>query len=364
MNPPDWCDNVVFLETQIGQGSYGTVWKGFFFNAKDGKKLEIVAKIVRDERGRACDTERISDEEYEHDKVLSMSRMEGAFLDMLHNSDFVVKKYADRNYTLVQGRMRLNPPHFFLMEPLKISLLDLLAKFPFTLSIPPSLHWDRFVEGIAGQLFLALDLLQENGVMHRDIKPGNILLADDGRLILCDFGFATRLDRHAKDPLRFSEEDYDEIQTPPYRAPELLCKVDEYAGLVTLEVASRRSPLCLTSDPLEIFLQATYLAGPAPLAWTKTCPFKWTCRPPKIFAPSGSAQFSTMLPGWESFLLGKVSKSERIRQLLTMSLQTCPKNRASPPDIAKGSQVCFSAKLDSCAKLKENVKTVFAALRF
>jgi serine/threonine-protein kinase len=43
---------------------------------------------------------------------------------------------------------------------------------------------------VAGGLAEALDYLQKNGVLHRDIKPGNVFLETSGRVVLVDFGLA------------------------------------------------------------------------------------------------------------------------------------------------------------------------------
>ena len=46
---------------------------------------------------------------------------------------------------------------------------------------------------IAGDLVSALHYLHSNRVLHRDIKPQNILLDPSGKAKLCDFGFARNL---------------------------------------------------------------------------------------------------------------------------------------------------------------------------
>ncbi|WP_427889692.1 serine/threonine-protein kinase [Kribbella sp. GL6] len=63
-----------------------------------------------------------------------------------------------------------------------------LAKLMRTSGLPPA----TLVEKIAVQGARALDAAHEAGIVHRDVKPGNLLLAPDGTLKMTDFGIAKR----------------------------------------------------------------------------------------------------------------------------------------------------------------------------
>ena len=76
---------------------------------------------------------------------------------------------------------------------------------------PPSSHFVQMLRDIAN----ALDYAHARGVVHRDIKPTNILRDDAGRLCVGDFGLAQMLEGGAG-PTRTGTL----VGTPQYMAPE------------------------------------------------------------------------------------------------------------------------------------------------
>ena len=85
-------------------------------------------------------------------------------------------------------------------------LADLLAK---SHTLPP----ERVAE-VGAQIATALDHAHRHGVVHRDVKPDNVLFDDDGNAYLTDFGIATA-QFHAR--LTASGR---AMGTPHYMAPE------------------------------------------------------------------------------------------------------------------------------------------------
>ncbi|MEX2550454.1 MAG: Stk1 family PASTA domain-containing Ser/Thr kinase [Nitriliruptoraceae bacterium] len=55
---------------------------------------------------------------------------------------------------------------------------------------------DRALE-VAGDVCAALAYAHDRGLIHRDVKPGNILLADDGSVKVTDFGIARAVDNES-----------------------------------------------------------------------------------------------------------------------------------------------------------------------
>ena len=60
----------------------------------------------------------------------------------------------------------------------------------------------------------ALELYHEAGIVHRDVKPGNLLFDRQGRLVLTDFDLAKNLDTV------LLTEDGRPLGTPAYMSPE------------------------------------------------------------------------------------------------------------------------------------------------
>jgi eukaryotic-like serine/threonine-protein kinase len=124
---------------------------------------------------------------------------------------------------------------FLVMERLPGgTLADEFAAGPLSL--------ERF-GAVAGEILAALAAAHTAGIIHRDIKPGNVLLTEDGHVKVSDFGIAKTVD------------DIDQTQTaelvatPGYLAPERLAgepasqRSDLYSvGVLLYEALSGRRP--------------------------------------------------------------------------------------------------------------------------
>ncbi len=67
------------------------------------------------------------------------------------------------------------------------------------------------------QILLGLDFLHKRGIIHRDIKGGNVLVDQEGRLKLADFGASTKVGA-----LDTTQKTSSLKGTPYFMAPEVL----------------------------------------------------------------------------------------------------------------------------------------------
>lgn len=107
---------------------------------------------------------------------------------------------------------------------------------PVALSLGESLH-------IMDQVLGALAHAHAHGLVHRDVKPGNIFVAPDGRVKLTDFGIAKIIGRENLEVTRMG------LGSPSYMAPEQILgdeidgRTDVYAaGIVLYQLLTGKMP--------------------------------------------------------------------------------------------------------------------------
>src|SRR5262249_51026849 len=135
---------------------------------------------------------------------------------------------------------------------------------------------DREIIRLGIQLAQGLTAAHELGVVHRDLKPGNIRVTPDGRLKILDFGLAI-LRRPEGDSATTVSLIQDEgvAGTVPYMAPEQLrgektdARMDIYAaGTVLYEMATGRRPFHDLNGP-QLIAAILQEAPQPPSSWNK-----------------------------------------------------------------------------------------------
>jgi eukaryotic-like serine/threonine-protein kinase len=168
------------LEERIASGGMADVWRGL----DDVLQRNVAVKVMRADP----DNEEIFAERFRDEALHSAA--------LLHPNITTVFDYGEDDHL-----------SYLVME--LVQGLPLSAVIRDQGALPP-----ETVRSILGQAALALGTAHEAGVVHRDVKPANILVREDGMVKLTDFGIARATD--AIGHTRVGEM----LGTPNYISPE------------------------------------------------------------------------------------------------------------------------------------------------
>ena len=156
-------------------------------------------------------------------------------LNKVTNKYVAVKKFKETQDKLVQKTMKrelamlqmlrhenvvefqesfVSKGNFFLVfEYVEKNLLEVLEESPHGLS-------PKLIRSLVYQMCKAVSYLHKNNMIHRDVKPENLLIDENLNLKLCDFGFARKVKLNKNNNNIDTMTDY--VATRWYRSPELL----------------------------------------------------------------------------------------------------------------------------------------------
>ncbi|KAI9739540.1 MAG: TFIIH complex serine/threonine-protein kinase subunit kin28 [Cirrosporium novae-zelandiae] len=182
---------------KLGEGTYAIVYLGHVIS--DPSKLVAIKKIKV---------------QTEYRDGLSMDAIrEVKFLQELSHPNIIALHavYSSKNQNLN-----------LVLEYLPLGDLEMLIK-----DVDGVRYGTPDIKAWMGMLCRAVWFCHSNFVLHRDIKPNNLLIAADGEVKLADFGLA----RSFSEPYRVMTH---QVITRWYRPPELLFGARYYSGAVDI----------------------------------------------------------------------------------------------------------------------------------
>nr|KAF6416618.1 nemo like kinase [Molossus molossus] len=121
----------------------------------------------------------------------------------------------------------LQPPHIDYFEEIYV-VTELMQSDLHKIIVSPQPLSSDHVKVFLYQILRGLKYLHSAGILHRDIKPGNLLVNSNCVLKICDFGLAR------VEELDESRHMTQEVVTQYYRAPEILMGSRHYSNAIDI----------------------------------------------------------------------------------------------------------------------------------
>ena len=179
------------------------------------------------------------------------------------------------------------------------------------------------------QIARALDYAHQRGIVHRDVKPGNILISDDGRPMLTDFGLVRM------EAVSLHTETGITVGTPTYMSPEqamgqeLDGRSDEYSlAMVLYELVAGR-PAYQGGAAVEVMHQVVYDPLPSPRQFNSTISRELETVLMRALSKEREARFLTA--GEFANALAKSVKHERTPTSKLLTVATRANQRSGNP---------------------------------
>ncbi|KAH8408725.1 hypothetical protein KR215_011630 [Drosophila sulfurigaster] len=265
---------------KIGEGTYGIVYKAC--NNQTGK--DVALKKIRLEG--------------ESEGVPSTAIREISLLKNLRH-----KNVVELHDVVISGNNL-----YMIFEYLNMDLKKLMDK-------KKDVFTPQLVKSYMYQIFDALNFCHTNRILHRDLKPQNLLVDTEGNIKLADFGLA----RAFNVPMRAYTH---EVVTLWYRAPEILLGTKFYStgvdiwslGCIFAEMIMRRSLFPGDSEIDQLYRIFRTLSTPDESKW-----------PGVTQLPDFKAKF----PKWEASNVPSAIREHEAHELIMSMLCYDPNLRIS-----------------------------------